>query len=68
MGSLSPGRKTVGLTRNDVTITMRNVPVMMCDTCEKATTTPAVTTNLQRISEDGLAAGTLEIEYTPPAA
>jgi hypothetical protein len=67
VGNLSPGLKTVGLTRDDVTITMRNVPVLVCDTCEKAATTAAVTANLHKISEAGFAAGTLDIEYTPPA-
>lgn len=67
VGNLSPGLKTVGLTRDNRTITMRNVPVMLCDTCEKVTTTAAVTTNLQRLSEAGLAAGTLDIEYVPAA-
>jgi hypothetical protein len=46
---------------------MRNVPVMICDTCEKATTTAAVTANLHKISEAALTANTLDIEYTPPA-
>lgn len=67
VGSLSPGLKTVGLTRGDATITMRNVPVMICDTCDKTAMTAVVTANLQKISEAGLAAGTLDIEYTPPS-